>query len=227
MYCPVCHCEYVAGVTFCADCQAALVENRPGGAPGAEAAEGSAADSHWVLLWSAGDPRRQEDLCAVLEDEKIPARGSLEGGLLNLAAYDAYDVYVPAALVPRAKEVLRQFAASEEEWQRSGGAAALELPAEEEVPAELDVPEPTGQWHPDDATSEVWSGANTDLASMIAASLRENMIRFRADPDDADLESVPPGSAPRDAGPHKLFVLPQDDARARGIVRQIVDAVAP
>jgi len=221
MYCPVCQCEYVAGVTFCADCQVDLVAELAAANPGQGAGDSSTDDSRWVLLWSGGDPRRQEELCSILEEEQIPARSSLEGGLLNLAAYASFDVYVPASLVPKATDVLRQVALAEEEWRRSGGAASLELPAEDDAETSGGSSR-NATWYAEDATSEIWSGANKDLARMITASLRENAIQFRADPDIALLENLPEGSRAQ-----KIFVLPNDEERAREIVQQIVDAVAP
>ena len=218
MYCPVCHCEYVARVTVCPDCQVALVPELPG----ASSAD-SPSDSHWTLIWAGGDPRRHEELCAVLEEEEIPVRKSLDSGLLGLGA--SLDIYVPTPMVPKATEVLREIAAAEAEWQQSAEAGALELP-DEDGAAASDDSTATAAWYPEDATSEIWSGENAELASMIAASLRENMIRFRADRDDASLENAAPDNPARSRS-MRLFVLPGDAARAKGIVRQIVDAVAP
>ena len=160
---------------------------------------------------------------AALEEEQIPARSSQEGGLLNLASYAAFDVYVPTPLAPKATEILREIAVAEEEWRRKAGTGVLELPAEEDV--ESDAPasepsEPAAEWHADDATSEIWSGDNAALTSMIAASLRENRINFRTDPEETVMENA------SDSRPQAIFVAPEDEVRAKGIVRQIVDAAA-
>jgi hypothetical protein len=223
MYCPVCHCEYVARVTVCPDCQVALVPELPGASSGE-----SPSDAPWTLIWSGGDPRRHEELCAVLEDEKIPVRSSLDSGLLGLGA--SLDIYVPTPVATKAIDVLREIAAAEEEWRQSAGAGELELAAEDDLEAS-GTSEASAAWYPEDATVEIWSGENGELASMIAASLRENMIRFRAARDGEAPDGAAPDDPPDNAMPGsrtlRLFVLPEDDARARGIVRQIVDAVAP
>lgn len=218
MFCPVCHCEYVAGITVCADCQVPLVPELSGGA-----STEPELDAPWTLVWSGGDPGRREELRAALEEEQIPARSSQEGGLLNLAAYESFDVYVPTPLVPKATEILREIAVAEEEWRRKAGTGVLELPAEEDVESDApasELSEPAAEWHADDATSEIWSGDNAALTSMIAASLRENRINFRTDPEETVMENA------SDSRPQAIFVAPEDEVRAKGIVRQIVDAAA-
>src|SRR5262245_50263027 len=117
MFCPVCHCEYISSVTVCSDCQVDLVRELASEGPEEEADTSSPA--HWVVVWSGGDPRRHEDLCALFEDEQIPVRSALEGGLLNISSYSAYDIYVPGDRVAQATEVLRQLAISEHEWEQN------------------------------------------------------------------------------------------------------------
>src|SRR5262245_10894824 len=132
MFCPVCHCEYVSSVKVCADCHVDLVPELASEAP-----EGTGdAGVHWVGIWSGGDPRRHEDLCAILEDEQIPVRTALEGGLLNISSYSAYDIYVPADCVAQATEVLRQLALSEREWEQSANAEDVEFAGDDESGAE-------------------------------------------------------------------------------------------
>jgi hypothetical protein len=67
-------------------------------------------------------------------------------------------------------------------------------------------------WYPDDATSLAWEGEPADSRWMIEMSLKENDIRMRWEMQDAK---------PR------LFVLPEDDERARKIVREIVEGQPP
>jgi hypothetical protein len=68
------------------------------------------------------------------------------------------------------------------------------------------------QWYAEDATVEIWSGDQTELGEMIAASLQENQIHSR-----------PSNSTSNCA----LFVLPGDEVRAREIVREIVEGILP
>jgi hypothetical protein len=221
MYCPVCHCEYVAGIALCSDCQAALVQELP--------KESAAENKHLVLLWAGGDPRRHEELCALLESEQIPVETSLGGNLLGLTS--ALEIYVPSELAPKAKELLNETALLEEEWQQSAGGDAAtqeeieELAAEEAAGTRRNFPR-AKHWYPEDATAQVWSGHDINLASMISASLRENMIPSRTDSAHDSTQSSP-DAAKTLADARGIFVLPEDQSRAREIVRQIVDAVPP
>ena len=67
-------------------------------------------------------------------------------------------------------------------------------------------------WYPEDATMQVWSGQEPELAEMISASLSENDIHSRND----ELK-----------GSWLIFVRPQDEEHAREIIREIVDATPP
>jgi hypothetical protein len=216
MFCPVCGYEYVASATVCSDCNVALVPQLTDDSSGGQTQDAST-DAHWVVIWSGGDPRRHEDLCAILEDEGVPVRTALEGGLLNISSYAAYDIYVPSDLLTQATEVLRQLAVAEREWEESGEAQNTEVSGgDDDVTGDPLSSRRGGDWYPEDATAEVWSGDNLALARMIAASLRENHIRCRFDSVEKE-----------EATAQKLFVLPEHGTRAREIVTQIVEAAEP
>jgi len=94
--------------------------------------------------------------------------------------------------------------------------AAMELPAED-WPDASDS-ERAANWDPknwpeDEATSEVWSGDDADVSSMIEISLRENYIHSRR------MGGV--GSE------WKIGVLLGDQVRARQIVREITEGIVP
>src|SRR5438445_10867627 len=80
---------------------------------------------------------------------------------------------------------------------------------------------------PQDATVEIWSGQDADVAAMIASSLRENHISYRPDPDMPDPDIAEPQSAPDEMRPTRILVFPDDAKRAKAIVREIVDAIPP
>jgi hypothetical protein len=92
--------------------------------------------------------------------------------------------------------------------------AALELPAAENSTADETVGGDSylGKWHPEDATVEVWSQSAENTSSLVELSLKENLIRFRSHSQD---------------GTRKFFVLPEDESRAREIVREIRVSVPP
>jgi hypothetical protein len=70
----------------------------------------------------------------------------------------------------------------------------------------------TGEWYPEDATSLVWEGEPADSRHMIEMSLKENDIQMRCETPD---------EKPR------LFVLPEDEGRAKEIVREILEGQPP
>ena len=94
---------------------------------------------------------------------------------------------------------------------------AAEATMQEEWSEPQPGPEPDAgwdpqNWFPEDATVEVWTGDAPEMAELLCASLSENHIHSRS----AEAR-----------GRQKVFVLPEDEAGAREIVRQIVDGVAP
>jgi len=92
----------------------------------------------------------------------------------------------------------------------------MELPAEDDVVTAPDLDHDDwdpDNWNPEDATVEVWSENGEETAWMIEASLRENNIDSRTDVL-AD-------------GSRKVFVVPNDENRAREIVHEIKDATPP
>jgi hypothetical protein len=95
----------------------------------------------------------------------------------------------------------------------------MELPAEDEFPTDERTQgdwDPTN-WYPEDATVEVWSRLDSDVAFnkgwMIELALKENRILSRADV--------------REDGTRSVFVRPEDESRAREIVREIVEGAPP
>ena len=71
----------------------------------------------------------------------------------------------------------------------------------------------SADWYPEDATVEVSSTPNVGRSSMIVSSLRENFIRCRE-------RSLSNGSK-------QIFVQPEDQLRAREIVREIEEGRPP
>lgn len=69
------------------------------------------------------------------------------------------------------------------------------------------------RWSPEDATIEIGSQRASDKSSIIELSLGENLIRYRMDQEKT--------------GARKYFVLPEDEARAREILRQIQKGEPP
>jgi hypothetical protein len=245
MYCPLCGAEYRPGFTVCSDCQVDLVPDPPRAA----SADDTADEKSFALVWSGNDSRLHGEICEALDRQKIPARtlGS-EDHLFNLATRPAFEVYVPADLMNSAREAIKQVAAMEEVAEPSES-DLLEIPAEEGSPNDEDEEERRDSrgLDPQDATIEIWSSQNHELAAMIASSLRENHIPCRSEPDlsDPDLAEPPDIAGPNIAEPDisgpdisekdasdemratRLFVFPEDEQSAKEIVREIVNAAPP
>ena len=223
MYCPLCGAEYRPGFSLCSDCQVALVPDPPR----ASSAEASADRASFVTVWAGDDPLKHGEICAALDRRKIPARTlDREDRSFNLAAQPAFEVYVPADFMDSARKVIQEIDIAEEAAERSSESRTPEAPAKEGSSNEDEERGGTLDLDPEDATVEVWSGKDVRTAAMIVSSLRENQIICRSEPLLAG-----PKDAPKDANdearPTTLLVFPQDQRRAKEIVREIVDAVPP
>lgn len=207
MFCPHCRAEYVQGVSVCPDCQVDLVYELPGSSDGPQ----------FSLIWSGEDPRRHAEVCSALGQKGIPFHTvRREEYLVYAPRYSEFQVLVPVARQEEAKEFLERAGLADEQWRDLEESDAFELPEGE--PSRDDAPVPARDWHPEDATAEVWSGTDPEVARMIVVSLRENGIASRIDPEERSEEQ---------SQEQKLFVQPEDAKRATEIVREIVEATPP
>ena len=209
MFCPRCKAEYRPGFTRCADCDVDLVDQLPlPAAPSSQPLE---------VVWSGQDQQECVFWCQALKAAGIlftvnQRRNQIWGTGMN----EPYEIAVLSDFAARARsEIASQQwpPQGEEEQQRLTG-----FPEEEDdASPPLKEPRDYAPWFPEDATVEIFSEA-TDKeeekkAWMIEISLRENLIHSRTD-------EVGDGS-------RKVFVLPEDEARSREIVREITTASPP
>jgi len=128
------------------------------------------------------------------------------------------DIFVSADNLERAKKVLADLEAFDEpEESLEGEPESAELPeskgSEKDVDEEDDVDaDPSEEWHDDDIVAEVWKGSEEDLADTLSICLREVGIGSHK-----SLE----------AGIWHLVVRPEKEARAREVVREVVEASPP
>jgi hypothetical protein len=226
MYCPLCGAEYRPEFGVCSDCQVALVPDPPRG-PSPSIDDASVDDTSFGLLWSGSDPRKHAEVCEALDRQKIPARTlRREDHLFNATIHPEFEVYVPVDLMSSAREALHQANLAEDDSEELAESGTLEIPAEDGPPDDPnDNYEERGDrlnFDPQDANVEIWSGQDFDMAAMVASSLRENHIPYRSDSDITEPKSASDGTPAT-----RLLVFPEDEKRAKEIVRQIVDAVPP
>jgi hypothetical protein len=253
MFCPQCKAEYRNGFARCADCDVELVYELPAAAlvaPESAAAPGDPEEDPFCAFWSGDDPRIHAELCELLDKESIPHKTvRREDHLFRISRYAAFQMGIPFSQFEKAEAVVKEAygsAAEPEdaslapfEKQRTGSSRTIApwLPAsrgfawsgggkaDEASQSETDLeavvdnvseesraswdPE---HWYPEDATVEIWEGEHAEMGELLAASLGENQIHSRV------AESQ---------GTHRLFVLPEDETRARRIVREVIEGVPP
>ncbi|HXP81630.1 MAG TPA: hypothetical protein VN976_17110 [Verrucomicrobiae bacterium] len=211
MICPNCKCEYIRGVTQCADCGVALVD----------ALDPSASDPQAglevVSVWEGNDPSESAAVKDALEKAGIPVIDQEAAGYFIFPSMrPKTEIYVSSKNVEEAKKVLLDLEAWDDPEEMSEGVReSLELP-------ESDIPESDEQtsqlldssdnWDQDDPVTEVWNGDKEEFADTLTACLREIGIGSRK---------------LSEAGHWRLVVRPEQEARAREVVREIVEASPP
>jgi hypothetical protein len=208
------------------------------GPPQQASPEVSLDDKNLVQVWSGSDPSRHSDVLEILAGENIPARTVHLGDYAIYAnTHQTLEVYVPSELAARATELLRESQSSQESWDELAESGALEIPAEDDV-LEDEADGDAGHAVPaenEDGMVQIWSGADSNLAGMIAMSLRENRIPYEGDPEP---EPHDPPEVPSDvtdqgdtAAPEpaieRLYVHPENARRGKEIVREILNAQPP
>jgi hypothetical protein len=169
-------------------------------------------DDSLSLLWRGCDPAKFTALQAALRDEEIlfwhtqvydPAGGFLSSRPYYLEAAPGFEIRVRASDLARANGALIWVESKASDAAASGSSYAVH---NDFLDPKLRLPY---DWDPKEATSEVWSGEEEDMAEYLASALRENGVPSRI-PDE-------PGHRTR------LCVRPEDSRRAREIVREVID----
>ncbi len=230
MFCPCCKAEYRPGFTRCADCDVELVWELPKAAIEARAAgePGDPNEDPFCSFWKGEDPRVHAELCAVLDEAGIPHNTVLRRDhLFNLRNFPAYEVGVPFTLFERAENAVKEAFGTEDAEERETlntprlleeGSGAIRKPAETLTPPpEEDIPGPPNAgeeryWYPEDATVKVWATESSEPSDFLVAALHENGIRCRVDKSGQQVV---------------LNVFPEDQDRAREVVREVVEGNSP
>jgi hypothetical protein len=230
MICPLCKAEYRQGFTHCTDCDVDLVWELPKAAIEVRPEElpVDPNENPFCSFWKGEDSRVHAELCMVLDEAGIPHHTVFRRDhLFNLNNFAAYEIGVPFSLFERAENAVKE-AYGTDDVGDVGAQEPQELLVKDSrwtprllatltpSPGE-DVPGPpnTGEgldWYPEDATVKVWATESGEPSDFLVAALNENGIRCRVDK----------------GGPQaKLYVLPQDEDRAREIVREVVEGQPP
>src|ERR1700693_2373295 len=210
MICPNCKCEYIRGVTQCADCGVTLVDALDPSAPDTQDGQGI------VSVWEGNDPSESAAVKDALEKAGIPVIDQESAGYFIFPSMrPKTEIYVSSKNVEEAKKVLLDLEAWDDPEEMSEGEReSLELP-------ESDIPESDEQasrlldssdnWDEDDPVAEVWNGDKEEFADTLTVCLREIGIGSRK---------------LSEAGHWRLVVRPEQESRAKEVVREVVGASA-
>jgi len=223
MFCPQCHVEYRPGFTRCTDCDVDLVYELPAEThhkknPSDEDPQIIQDGEDVRIVWEGDSESDCVDVCRELLEGGIVYRvnQSAAGRDLKMHVDFKYQIAVRSMEYENARKALGYSEDKEgtmwtEEEVESGIA---ELAAQDDVPVE----EVHGDWNPkgwfpEDAAQEVWTSDPHGGETIVETSLKENRISYRIEQ--------------RGAEPRRVFVMPEDEARAREIVREIVEGEPP
>jgi hypothetical protein len=211
MLCPNCKCEYIRGVTECAECGVALVDALD---PGASAPP---ANDEIVSVWQGDDPADCATVTDALKKAGIPVLNQGPTGyFINPSMRPKTEICVSSANAERAGKILADLQSWDDpEEMTEEERASLELPesnlnnndSQSTLPQDL-----TQDWYEDDPVAEVWSGDREDFGDGLLACFREVGIASRKFAE---------------AGHWRVVVRPRQEARAKEIVREVVDASPP
>lgn len=211
MICPQCKCEYIRGVTQCADCGVPLVDHL-------EPEKASLDDVRIVPVWRGSDASECERVAEALESADIPYTKADSQSLFGSRPNEStLEIWVGDADRKQAEELISSLDASGfPDEITPEESAALPLP-DSDQPDEEDeeansLEDLSQEWHEDDPVSEVWNGESEPFAENLILCLREIGIASRKLQDGARWSVV---------------VRPGQELRAKRIVREVVDASPP
>jgi len=215
MFCPQCRAEYRPGFTRCADCDLELVYELPsaGIVPSAPIAPGDPDEDPFCSFWKGDDPRLHAELCELLSRNSIPCKTVRRcDHLFNLNTKSSFEIGIPFSQFDRAEALVQEAYSPDARDSATGKHHNPQALPESIASHEPGAARQPQEWFPEDATVPIWEGQPPEMAELLAASLGESRIQSRV---------THAGSK------QKLFVLPDDEIRAREIVREVVEGVPP
>jgi hypothetical protein len=224
MICPNCNAEYRQGFSHCADCDVDLVTEIPQGALTSRppSQPGDPNEDPFCSFWKGEDARIHAELCSVLDEAGIPHNTVFRRDhLFNLSNYPSFEVGVPFSLFEKAENTVKEaYCTERDELKRflpDRSNWIQKLPEMLTPPPDEDIPGPPSagrgtNWYPEDAVARVWTSASDQSGDFLVAALHENGIHCRIEKNGNRVE---------------LCVRPEDEARAREIVREVVEGQPP
>jgi hypothetical protein len=214
MFCPKCKAEYRPGFRHCPDCDIDLVAELP--------PEARQADMETQrVVWRGEDEWACVALCRKLQSEEIPYKVSQTEAYRDtrMSSHWIFEIYVDIPEYERAKEVLGtgdeagEDEGPEDHSDKAWMEWAAPVPRFGRAVEAVESDSSAGQSPPEDASVEICSLDSQDAASFLESCFRENQIRWRC-------ETI-------HGGAHRFFVAPEDESRAREIVREVKDGSPP
>jgi hypothetical protein len=209
MFCPVCKLEYRPGFTKCSDCDADLVESLDASSAQQENPEPS-------VLWTGTDSEADGAICRALDAAKINYHkldrnvGPLPGLSESVYAILVHerDRSAAQAVVDGVRRDFEIGTPAEGNGDEDLSSQEASEPQDEDENLEPEPDKPEEDFYPEDATSEIWAGEEAEMAEYVRLCLRENCVGCVVDESN---------------GKTHVRVLPASEARAREIVREIVE----
>jgi hypothetical protein len=208
MICPACNTEFPHGTVFCSRCHVTLVTDL---AEADEFVEKAYPGSALVHLWRGEDAALHASLLGALAEANIryyeqplgsgPSARPIDALLDHAHPRFGFEVAVLSSKLAEAEVILERLLKE--------GPVDMELTAKDA--AEQTKPKKRmaaiGM-----AISEVWSGEDESLAGFLGAALKENGIPVRVE---------------RHGQRATVYAPPEDESRAREIIREIVEGAPP
>jgi hypothetical protein len=211
MICPNCKCEYIRGVTQCADCGVPLVnalepeDAKPTG------------DVPIVSVWQGNDPAECDRVKEALENADIPFTvPDPKSSFSFLPTEPTLGIWISEADREKARKIILDLEGlvnpDELTPEEIESLALPEFESPDSLEQTSQPPDSSDNWDENDPVAEVWNGEKEELANTLTACLREIGIGSRK---------------LSEAGHWRLVVRPEQEARAKEVVREVVEASPP
>ncbi len=223
------------------------------GATGGAGSQAEDSEDPFCSFWRGDDPRIHAELCELLNEEGIPHKTvRREDHLFNINTKSGFEIGIPFSQFEKAEAAIEDAYGTGEEqqdaarllpygkgykpavrgvfsWRASPKGfdraddgqddepESMEVQVLEERDADVESGHRRAGWDPTDwnaeeATLRVWSSEQSYPGEIIEMALKENQIHARFE---------------RAAGKISIFVPPEDELRAREIVREIIEGAPP